>query len=899
MEQSAEAQIWPRLLASRHTAMVGQVIGRPPAEMSASMVLLRVTCAGPISTLGPLGQAQQEVERILGGPGPLMDQARQRVLTGLRRRLLGDIPSASVEANLVDSCNRLVADSSRQYALVFEALDAADDATLEHLCRIIQRRGWLQIPLLLQFRKMPESGPGVRVVEILRAVEGEQSVIEQAGEQPSERPAFHWRALPTHVLRVVRVGAVVGTSFEAELVADMLDEPTSLVYDMLQQAADLGVPLEDRGNGRFVLAEEFRDSLLASLLPSVAASWHRRLGLLLAGEGAAQTQPLSPQMLGIEVGGGAHEGAVHDEVDDDSGMITKPILQPELEVPKDTPSGFRPDVFDAPEARPERPDIDTAAIAETMPHPQRTAGGAGAAPVPDTIAPADLAGELPLAPPPLKSPGLARSDAGARAPYWSRAGQDPRVAGEMPSPQATAGPTGLDVYGSVPSSHESMFGPLAVPAPGEGPRSGAMPTVSAPAGQEPISELEGDGAPSDDSRGDVARASRGEGSRADAARIDPARAADHFSAAGDSETAAERFMAAAGRAAAAGSFGQAMEHVKRALLLIERLPPTPQRRLFRIRTLIALGRLQWQAVDPQAEHTGAFTLSSAMETADAALASLSETDDPPQLVADACVLAASVGYDIGDKESLERALHELVRASKLLLSAGDSVGAARLLNDQAAVYVRLGDPVRASHLLSESKRIFESRADSDPVTMTELAETHHLLARLPFHARIRPGHEEEAMAMSGEHGRMAERWYRRLGGSRELARVWETMGRISLRQGLSDEATDHLSKALQVQSRIGDITGLARSTAALSEVLSARGLMRNALMLLGDSIALNLEKGSPIGLAFNRRAFDKLRENMKEPQADEVLEAVQEVGERLDTAESMLGRASLMEEHEL
>src|SRR6185369_10603517 len=103
------------------------------------------------------------------------------------------------------------------------------------------------------------------------------------------------------------------------------------------------------------------------------------------------------------------------------------------------------------------------------------------------------------------------------------------------------------------------------------------------------------------------------------------------------------------------------------------------------------------------------TLAGALSEIEAARASLVE-GDPPPLKAEAAQLVAAVLYDIGDLPSLSRALEELTLASRLLLDAGDAQGAARLLNDQAAVYVRLGDPVRAMHLLSESRRIFEERA---------------------------------------------------------------------------------------------------------------------------------------------------------------------------------------------
>jgi hypothetical protein len=69
-----------------------------------------------------------------------------------------------------------------------------------------------------------------------------------------------------------------------------------------------------------------------------------------------------------------------------------------------------------------------------------------------------------------------------------------------------------------------------------------------------------------------------------------------------------------------------------------------------------------------------------------------------------------------------------------LLEADEAGLAVRLLNDQAAIYVRLGDPVRATHLLEKSRELFEERLRTnaeDAVALEDLAETHHLLARLP------------------------------------------------------------------------------------------------------------------------------------------------------------------------
>src|SRR5690606_6528571 len=126
-------------------------------------------------------------------------------------------------------------------------------------------------------------------------------------------------------------------------------------------------------------------------------------------------------------------------------------------------------------------------------------------------------------------------------------------------------------------------------------------------------------------------------------------------------------------------------------------------------------------------------------------------DAPLELRTELSYLLAGVCYDRGDLRSLERALDELVGATRLLLDAQRGRQAARLLNDQAAIYVRLGDPVRASHHLTRAREFFEeilAREPGDRLAREELAETDHLLARLPMHAPIRPGREAEAWAVA-------------------------------------------------------------------------------------------------------------------------------------------------------
>ncbi len=84
------------------------------------------------------------------------------------------------------------------------------------------------------------------------------------------------------MVRVLRAGALVGSGFEADLVGALLGVDTLTVLELMQRAAEAGVPVDDRGEGRFHLPEPMLDALRASTLPSLMIAQHRRLAELLA-----------------------------------------------------------------------------------------------------------------------------------------------------------------------------------------------------------------------------------------------------------------------------------------------------------------------------------------------------------------------------------------------------------------------------------------------------------------------------------------------------------------------------------------------------------------------------------------------------------------------------------------
>jgi tetratricopeptide (TPR) repeat protein len=305
--------------------------------------------------------------------------------------------------------------------------------------------------------------------------------------------------------------------------------------------------------------------------------------------------------------------------------------------------------------------------------------------------------------------------------------------------------------------------------------------------------------------------------------------------------------------------------------------------MLRISLLVELAHLRWRTSGE------AGTLRDAQTLARRARALL-QAGDPAERVADVLATLAAIGHDLGDAASLDESLDALTEAIRSLQASGDAVGAAQLLNDQAAVWIRLGDPVRGAHLLRTSREIFEDRAQTEPAALRELAETEHLLARLPLHVAARDGAEAEALRAALEHAAHAEEAYRRLQLPLEVGRTLETRGRLLGHTGQAAEALAVLTRAVEMQQRMGDALGLARTTGALSEVLRSSGRASDALALLADSVSLNLATGSPIGLAHNRRALQALAERADD---SEVQEGVRQLQERIEAGEQLVGRAEM------
>ena len=245
------------------------------------------------------------------------------------------------------------------------------------------------------------------------------------------------------------------------------------------------------------------------------------------------------------------------------------------------------------------------------------------------------------------------------------------------------------------------------------------------------------------------------------------------------------------------------------------------------------------------------------------------------------VTLAHLLLEHGAPGALDEALDEVVAASRELTAAGDPQGAASLLNDQAEVWLKLGDTVRAAHLLEAAEGGLEGRTDA--MAVVERAETDHLLARLPLYAPARPGHASDALAAALERLERAEAVYLRVGWVDRQAHALDTRGRLLARLGRVDEAAQVLQQAAATYRQLGDGLGLARVTEGLATLWAQRGHTRRALALLEQSLVLNLAAASPAGLAYVRRAMEHLPEG---PQRA-TLEA------RLADAEASVGRVHL------
>ena len=743
-------EIWQRARSHQHTLVAG--VTRAPAAPS-DLHVITINCATPSSTIGPLGEAQQQILRLLGEEADL--PSAPSVRAGMRFWLLEDTPEAPYESRLVAVCNRLAEWDNGRAVLCLTGIDSADPATLSMLGTILQRPDWLQLPLLMLSQTLAGDAV-VELAERLRQIFGEDAVLQLSSEPAADLSAasFEWDSLPAAVLRTLRAGAVIGTEFDVELVARLLETSAGDLLEQLQFGFDAGAPFADLGNGRFGLTPEAVAELRGQLLPSLLRHWNQRLGTLL---GETETIEDAPEASSAD-GQSAQQAPVNAALPEQEPR--GPQQQPSDHKDKHSEPGTFVDLFESAQS-------------------------------------------------PQTEPPEAESE--------------PLQTNTQPTPDAAANSESQSAANTSPTA-------------------------------------------------------------------DRLRAAGHLQEAGETDAAIEQYLLAVQELAHRGDAKRAYLVAQEALQALARLPRSEQRALRQAQLLLEIGQLQWQGLglgEP-------FTLAQALKTLQAARSTLPETASA-ELLSRLATVTAGVCYDLGDHQSLQAALSDLTATSRILMTAGASLEAACLLSDQAAIYVRQGDPVQAAHLLEKARELFErllNARQNEALAVSELAKVHHLYARLILHARIRSGREQEAFAMGLEHAQRAEQFLRQAGAKRELGRVWETAGRLALQAGGLNEAGEYFSAALELQKQLEDVTGLARTTAGLAELCIHTGQLEDALAMLSDSIMLNVEKGSPVGLAFNRSTLRVLTQALagQTPENSALRGKVNELERRLKQAEDDIGQ---------
>jgi hypothetical protein len=69
---------------------------------------------------------------------------------------------------------------------VFEGIDAADEPTVESLVHILQRPGWLRLPLLLTIRDRPQ-GRAAELINLIRQTSHNEGITEMGVDVPAPR----------------------------------------------------------------------------------------------------------------------------------------------------------------------------------------------------------------------------------------------------------------------------------------------------------------------------------------------------------------------------------------------------------------------------------------------------------------------------------------------------------------------------------------------------------------------------------------------------------------------------------------------------------------------------------------------------------------------------------------
>ena len=292
---SSPQDIWDRIAAGHATVVVGGRLPAPPPGRA----LVVVPCDRPQRDLGAVMDARRRIERRIGQSWSMWELAADRVRSSIRRRLLADEPEPERAWMLVEPLNRLQEETEARAALVFDVVEAADPASLAMLEEVVGHPGRAGAALVLVVRGTAD-GPARRLVDAVRRVEGSRRVIDlhapadvpvpapKPAPTPRRRePTWSTADLPRDLRRVARAAAIVGDTFESELVAGLLRVDELKVLEALQELDDRGAPITDIGDGAFQMDPASASAVRADVQPSLAVAWNLRLAELLGASAEA------------------------------------------------------------------------------------------------------------------------------------------------------------------------------------------------------------------------------------------------------------------------------------------------------------------------------------------------------------------------------------------------------------------------------------------------------------------------------------------------------------------------------------------------------------------------------------------------------------------------------------
>ncbi len=251
---SEEAR-WERLSTGRVVAVVAPHTPAFPDGFGHSPVVIEPDGNSRYTTLLDALDALVRDQRL-----PPYHPLSLYVASGPRRSLWGTA-DRGVEHALVEALND-AANHGDPVALVIDGAERSDPATLRLVLRAANRPGWLKVPLLLVFHDIPDQGPVKNAADALGAEPIRQA---KAGPVSVDVPVEHKVLL--------RAAAWLGSPFSAKALAALTDRTPLAVLLALQDAADQGVALQDKGSGQFVLPDALGDALGRNLLPSLTEAW--------------------------------------------------------------------------------------------------------------------------------------------------------------------------------------------------------------------------------------------------------------------------------------------------------------------------------------------------------------------------------------------------------------------------------------------------------------------------------------------------------------------------------------------------------------------------------------------------------------------------------------------------